>query len=119
MDGDFNVQHPLKLSEEQNGINDQPGIPSRSFTGERYRLGTGHSRSQTQYYGIYFNPSTSGSLFTSQDFNIIKKFNGDLYLLSSERLNIFDKFTLPLGAKETIMDYHIGVANNLSFELPL
>ena len=117
--GDFNVQHPLKSSGEQNEVNAQTRAPSRSFTGESYRLGTGHSRSQTQYYGTYFNPSTPGSSFTLQDFNIIKKFNGDLYLWSSERFNIFNKFTLALGAKETIKDYHIGFANNISLEIPL
>lgn len=74
--GYFNVQRHSKSSEGQNEIN----ASIRLFTGETYRLGTGHSRLQTQYYCAYFNPSTPGSIFTSQDFNIIKKFNGNLYL---------------------------------------
>jgi hypothetical protein len=117
--GDFNVQRHLKSSGIVNERNDQIETATRSFLGQGQKLGTGYSQPQTDYYSTYFNRSTSGSTFTPQDFTIIKKFNADLYLWSTEKFNIFQKVILAFGAKETIKDYHIGLINKISLEIPL
>lgn len=114
--GDINYQNTIFKTElEQQEIK----RGSRSFTGTSNRLGTGFSRSETDFFGTYCDLSSPGVTFSSKDFHINTKLNADLYLLSTERFNIFNKLTLGVGAKEKINNYHFGLANNLSLEFPL